>query len=75
MERQPMVRGTVYEQRRKCGKPNCACATGEPHRSMMLSRSEAGRTKLIAIPAGRLKEFEVLTEHYQRFRQARARRG
>jgi chromosome segregation ATPase len=75
MERQPMVKGTVYEQRRKCGKPNCACATGEPHRSMMLSRSEEGRTKLMAIPTGHLKELEVLTERYQRFRRARARLG
>jgi len=70
-----MVKGTVYEQRRKCGKPNCACATGEPHRSMMLSRSEEGRTKLMAIPTGHLKELEVLTERYQRFRRARARLG
>ena len=75
MERAPMVKGTVYEQRRKCGRSNCACATGEPHRSMMLSRSEAGRTKLMAIPAGSLKELEVLTERYQRFRRARARLG
>lgn len=75
MERQPMVKGTVYEQRRKCGKPTCACATGEPHRSMMLSRSEEGRTKLMTIPGGSLKEFQVLTERYQRFRRARARLG
>jgi hypothetical protein len=75
MERQPMVKGTVYELRRKCGKPNCACAVGEPHRSMMLSRSEEGRTKLRAIPTGHLKELEVLTERYQRFRRARARLG
>lgn len=75
MDRLPMVKGTVYEQRRKCGKPTCCCATGKLHATMMLSRSERGRTKLMAIPEGRLKELQVLTRRYQRFRRARARLG
>ena len=74
-ERHPLVKGTVYEQRRKCGKPTCRCVTGEPHSSMILSRSEEGRTKLVAIPSGHLKDLQVLTERYQRFRRARARLG
>jgi len=74
-ERQPMIKGTVYEQRRKCGKPTCYCATGEPHASMILSRSEQGRTRLFTIPSGQLKDLQVLTERYQKFRRARARLG
>jgi hypothetical protein len=75
LPREPMVKGTVYQQRRKCGKPNCACATGEPHRTMILSRSQEGRTRLVSIPEGRLADLQVLTERYQRFRRARARLG
>lgn len=74
-DRHPLLKGTVYEQRRKCGKPNCSCASGGPHSSMMLSRSDQGRTKLMTIPSGYLKDFQVMTEHYQRFRRARARLG
>lgn len=74
-DRRPIIKGTVYEQRRKCGKPTCHCADGEPHRSMMLSWSDQGRTKLMTIPSGHLKDFQVLTERYQRFRSARARLG
>jgi hypothetical protein len=74
-ERHALVKGTVYEQRRKCGKPSCHCATGEPHRSMILSRSEEGRTRLTGIPSGHLKDLQFLTERYQRFRRARARLG
>jgi hypothetical protein len=74
-DRRPMIKGTVYEQRRKCGKPTCYCAEGKPHSSMMLSRSDQGRTKLMTIPSGHLKDFQVLTERYQRFRRARARLG
>jgi hypothetical protein len=75
MDRRPMIKGTVYEQRRKCGKPNCYCAGGEHHGSMMLSRSEGGRTRLMTIPSGELKDYQVLTERYQKFRRARARLG
>jgi hypothetical protein len=74
-ERTAMMKGSVYEQKRKCGKPGCRCATGEPHRSMILSRSEEGRTKLAAIASGHLKDTQLLTERYQRFRRARARLG
>jgi hypothetical protein len=74
-ERDVLVKGTVYEQRRKCGKPTCRCANGEPHSSMVLSRSEDGRTKLMIVPSGHLKDLQLLTERYQRFRRARARLG
>ncbi len=74
-ERHVLVKGTVYEQRRKCGKASCHCATGEPHRSMILSRSDEGRTRLMVIPSGHLKDLQLLTERYQRFRRARARLG
>jgi hypothetical protein len=74
-ERDVLVKGTVYEQRRKCGKATCHCATGEPHRSTILSRSEGGRTRLMAIRSGHLKDVQLLTGRYQRFRRARARLG
>jgi Family of unknown function (DUF6788) len=74
-DRLPMLKGTVYEQRRKCGKPTCGCARGELHSTMLLSRSEGGRTQLISIPEGYVKEWQVLTRRYQRFRRARARLG
>jgi len=74
-DRGPMIKGTVSAQRRKCGKPRCGCASGERHGTMMLSRSEEGRTKLVSIPDGYLKEWQVLTRRYQRFRRARARLG
>ena len=74
-DRRPMIKGTVYKQRRKCGKPTCHCASGKPHASMMLSHSEQGRTKLMTIPSGELRDLQALTERYQKFRRARARLG
>jgi len=66
-----MVRGTVVTHRRRCGKPNCRCATGETaHESMVLSYSEGGRTRFVMLPAGEVETVRAATE---RFRAARAR--
>jgi hypothetical protein len=71
--RAPMVKGNVYELARKCGKPTCACARGELHRSMVLTWSQEGKSKLLSIPPQRLSELREKSEEYLRFRRARAR--
>ena len=71
--RGPIIKGNVYEMARKCGKPSCACSRGELHRSMALSWSHRGKTKLLSIPSGRLLELREKSEEYLRVRDARAR--
>ena len=71
-ERKPMVKGTVYELARKCGKAGCACTRGQLHRSMVLSWSEEGRTRLLSIPAERVKGLREKSERYTQYRAARA---
>lgn len=71
--RSPIVKGNVYEMARKCGKPSCACRRGELHRSMVLSWSHKGKTRLISIPPGRITELRRKSEEYLRVRSARAR--
>ncbi len=71
--RAPLVKGNVYELARKCGKPSCACARGELHRSMVLSWSQRGKTRLLSIPPRRLADLREKSEQYLRFRQGRAR--
>jgi hypothetical protein len=71
--RSPLVKGNVYEMARKCGKPNCVCTRGELHRSMVLSWSEGGKTRLFSIPPERLGELKEKSQEYLQFRRARAR--
>ena len=72
LEGYPMVRGTVYPLRRRCGKPNCRCARGKLHETTVLSASISGRSRLRAIPADQVEKMSKLTKRYQRFRTARA---
>lgn len=72
MGRGALVKGNVYELARKCGKPHCACQRGQLHRSMVLSSSEQGKTRLRVLPAGRVAEIRHQSEAYLRVRRARA---
>jgi hypothetical protein len=69
----PVIKGSVYELKRKCGKPGCRCVQGHLHGRMVLSASEKGKTKLRVIPRGRLVDVETRVKRYQRLRGARAR--
>jgi hypothetical protein len=68
----PLVKGNVYQMARKCGKPSCACTRGQLHKSMVLSWSQQGKTRLKSIPAERLAELRRKSQEYLRFRRARA---
>ena len=69
----PVIKGSAYELKTKCGKPGCKCAKGQLHSRMVLSASEKGKTKLRAIPHGFLVEVQSRVRCYQELRRARAR--
>jgi hypothetical protein len=69
--REPLLPGSVYTLRRRCGKPNCRCAHGELHASTVLSYRGQGRPQNITPPAEQWDEVRKLTDEYRRFRQAR----
>jgi hypothetical protein len=69
----PVIKGTVYELKRKCGKAGCKCTQGELHRRMVVSASEKGKTKLCAIPHGFLIEVQSKVRRYQELRRIRVK--
>jgi hypothetical protein len=71
----PVIKGTVYELKRRCGKPGCKCVRGELHTRMVLSASEGGKTRLQVIPKGFLVEVQGKVRRYQELRRVRARLG
>ena len=69
----PMIPGSFYLLRTKCGKPSCHCAHGQPHTAWVLTRSEQGQSKLYSVPASERPRLKRLTAEYRRFQRARAR--
>jgi hypothetical protein len=60
-----VLRGTLTTFRRRCGKPSCRCANGEPHESPALTFTEAGRTKTLTLSANEVAEVAAAIERYQ----------
>jgi hypothetical protein len=73
LSREPLLPGSLYTLRRRCGKPNCHCAHGELHASTVLSYRGQGRPRNITPPSEELAAVQQLTDAYRRFRQARTR--
>lgn len=71
--RRPVIRGSVYKLRRKCGKRGCHCTEGHLHESWVLSIPEKGGKRMRAVPEGRLAKWRTMTENYRQSRRARAR--
>jgi hypothetical protein len=70
---QPMVQGSFYLLRRKCGNPNCRCATGKLHSSWVLTRSEKGKDRLYSVPKAEQARVRQEAAEYKRYHRARAR--
>jgi hypothetical protein len=69
--REPLLPGSLYTLRRRCGKPACRCARGELHASTVLSYRGQGRPQNITLPPEQLREVQKFTEDYRTFRKAR----
>src|SRR5258707_957620 len=73
LARAPLIPGSLYTLRRKCGKSNCHCNRGELHESTVLSYRGQGRPRNISPSLGQLESLRTMTQDYRRCRQARAK--
>lgn len=70
--RDPILPGSLYTLRRKCGKPSCHCRHGELHESIVLSYRGQARPQNISPPPEDVESLRKMTGHYRRCRQDRA---
>jgi hypothetical protein len=72
LRRDPLVKGTLYERRRRCGRAGCRCERGELHVSEAFSSSDGGRTRHVSLDGVDRKRLAQCVDRYRRFRSARA---
>ncbi len=67
-----MVRGSLLELMRKCGKPGCKCQRGELHGpNFYLSLPKPGkRSWMLPVPTDKVKMLKSLNLHYHDFQHA-----
>ena len=68
----PMVQGSFYLLRRKCGKPNCRCASGQLHATYVLTRSQQGKDHLYTVAKEQRAQVRQWAAAYRRYHRARA---
>lgn len=61
-----LVRGTLSERAKSCGKPTCRCARGEKHQAFYLVASRKGKLKQLSIPKSIKKRVEDWAETYRK---------
>jgi hypothetical protein len=69
----PLLKGCVYESRRRCGNPRCGCAGGQLHCSTVLAYRGLGRQRNLYPSPKEIPFLRKLTADYQRFRRSRVR--
>ncbi len=72
LKRQPLLPGSLYTLRRRCGKSNCRCAEGQLHATTVLSYRGGARPQTITPTPQQLGAVKQATDAYRRFRRARA---
>lgn len=63
-----LLQGTLTTFRRRCGKPTCRCAAGEPHESPALRFTEDGRTKTLTLTAAEVAQVTAALARYEKAR-------
>lgn len=66
-----IANGGVYEQRVRCGKSNCRCATGSYHTGFYFITRVEGRLRKIYVPRKSLKQMRRLVTKARRDRELR----
>jgi hypothetical protein len=61
-----VLRGSLVSLTRKCGKPTCRCAEGEPHITPALSYSLGGATRILTLRPRDLRGVRAALARYQR---------
>jgi Family of unknown function (DUF6788) len=62
-----LLRGTLFERTRRCGRPTCHCAVGEGHRTSYVGVTlAAGKVEQVTIPGELLPVASEWTENYKR---------
>lgn len=65
-----LLRGTVVTHRRRCGKPNCRCASGEAlHEEVVLSYSLQSRARSVRLPRELIEPVRAATARYRAARE------
>lgn len=72
MGRGAMVKGTIYQRQRRCGRGGCRCQKGQLHTGEAFSYSDGGKTVHRRLAGKDVEQMRRCVGNYRRFRATRA---
>jgi len=66
-----ILRGSLYQWKRRCGAQKCRCQKGELHSNWVFSYRKDGKLRKVAIPSEELSRYEAAVGSYRAFRAER----
>lgn len=70
-DRSPLVQGSLYRRKYRCGKKGCRCQEGKLHTGLVFSVNQKGRTQLLSLKGVDHEKLEECVKRYRRFRRGR----
>ena len=64
-----LLHATLAPRSRRCGKPNCRCARGEPHVSLYVVQSRRGQGRQLFVPKDWEPRVRQAVADYQQLQQ------
>lgn len=68
----PLVRGSIYRYRRRCGKKRCRCARGRLHEGQAFGVNVGGRSRAVPLSGLERGELEAGVKAWRQWRETRA---
>lgn len=62
------IRGSLVVMNRSCGKLNCRCQKGTKHKSIYLSQSYKGKTRMFYLPQKTEAKAHQYVKNYQKIK-------
>ena len=69
LECDPLIKGSLVVNRRRCGKPQCRCAQGQLHESLAITYKQKGRSVLLHVPSDLKHEATLAIGNYRRMKE------
>lgn len=65
-----VIKGTLVEMKKTCGKPNCKCMKGEKHKALYVSQYVKGSPRMLFVPKAQEKRIRQCVENYKKLKKS-----
>jgi hypothetical protein len=66
---EPLLAASLARIAKRCGRPSCHCAHGEPHTAYHLTYKDRGTSRTVYVPLDLVEDVRAWIDNHQRLKQ------